>query len=200
MDDKADAGITPRDWFAELTARIPNFVGYQSKDQRRTADKMVRDTMVLKLDDLREILSDVIEKANDAETSVVDDISKILRTMNELRDTPTHPDIMLVRGLRQSLDGFLSRSWQSELPRLPLSLSFLHTTPPRYRPSVRCSSRHRWLLRCSTATTTSSRQCTLLKTACPKSWRRFPRPPSKRSLPRKMSDSSATVPSIFVAS
>jgi len=38
------------------------------------------------LDDLREILSDVIEKANDAETSVVDDISKILRTMNELRD------------------------------------------------------------------------------------------------------------------
>ncbi|MHB8107160.1 MAG: hypothetical protein ACYDH4_07005 [Candidatus Cryosericum sp.] len=86
MDDKADAGIAPRDWFAELTTRIPNFVGYQIKDQRRTADKVVRDTMVLKLDDLRDILSDVIEKANDAETSVVDDISKILRTMNELRD------------------------------------------------------------------------------------------------------------------
>jgi hypothetical protein len=86
MDDMTDAGSMPRDWFAELTARIPNFVGYQAKDQRRTADKTVRDTMVLKLDDLREILSDVIEKANDAETSVVDDLSKIIRTMNELRD------------------------------------------------------------------------------------------------------------------
>ena len=86
MDDKANAGSAPRDWFAELTARIPSFVGYQAKDQRRTADKTFRDTMVFKLDDLREILSDVIEKANDAETSVVDDISKILRTMNELRD------------------------------------------------------------------------------------------------------------------
>src|SRR5450756_1374164 len=86
MDDKVDAESTPRDWFAELTARIPSFVGYQGKDQRHTADKTVRDTMVFKLDDLREILSDVIEKANDAETSVVDDISKILRTMNELRD------------------------------------------------------------------------------------------------------------------
>ncbi|MFA4932645.1 MAG: hypothetical protein WC625_07055 [Caldisericia bacterium] len=86
MGDKADAGSTPRDWFAELTARIPSFVGYQGKGQRRIADKTVRDTMVFKLDDLREILSDVIEKANDAETSVIDDISKILRTMNELRD------------------------------------------------------------------------------------------------------------------
>lgn len=86
MNDKVDAESAPRDWFAELTARIPVFVGYQSKDQRRTADKTVRDTMVFKLDDLREILSDVIEKANDAETSVVDDLSKILRTMNELRD------------------------------------------------------------------------------------------------------------------
>jgi len=86
MDDKVDTESTPCNWFAELTARIPNFVGYQVKDQRRIADKTVRDTMVFKLDDLREILSDVIEKANDAETSVVDDISKILRTMNELRD------------------------------------------------------------------------------------------------------------------
>lgn len=87
MDDKVvHAESTPRDWFVELTARIPNFVGYQVKDQRHTADKTVRDVMVFKLDDLREILSDVIEQANDAETSVVDDISKILRTMNELRD------------------------------------------------------------------------------------------------------------------
>lgn len=86
MDDKVDAGSTLRDWFAELTARIPSLVGYQGKDQRRSADKAVRDTMVFKLDDLREILSDVMEKANDAETSVVDDLSKILRTMNELRD------------------------------------------------------------------------------------------------------------------
>ena len=86
MDDKIAAESKPRDWFAELTTRIPNFMGYQAKDQRRTADKTVRDAMVFKLDDLREILSDVIEKANDAETSVVDDISKILRTMNELRD------------------------------------------------------------------------------------------------------------------
>lgn len=86
MDEKADAEITPRDWFAALTARIPGFVGYQEKDQRRVADKTVRDTMVAKIDDLRDILSDVIEQANDAETSVVDDLSKILRTMNELRD------------------------------------------------------------------------------------------------------------------
>ncbi len=108
MDDKVDAGSAPRDCFAELTARIPSLVGYQVKDQRLTADKTVRDTMVFKLDDLREILSDVIEKANDAETSVVDDISKILRTMNELRDkveflgyghdfftdVQTHPDVL----------------------------------------------------------------------------------------------------------
>ncbi|MCX6097960.1 MAG: hypothetical protein NTZ77_05750 [Caldiserica bacterium] len=66
MDDMTDAESMPRDWFAELTARIPSFVGYQAN--------------------LREILSDVIEKANDAETSVVDDLSKIIRTMNELRD------------------------------------------------------------------------------------------------------------------
>lgn len=86
MEDEANTGSIPRDWFTELTARIPGFVGYSGREQRRAADKMVRDTMVLKLDDLRDILSDVIEKANDAETSIVDDISKILRMTNELRD------------------------------------------------------------------------------------------------------------------
>lgn len=86
MEDEANTGNAPRDWFAELTARIPGFVGYSSKEQRRAADKMIRDTMVAKLDDLRDILSDVIEKANDAETSILDDIAKILRTTNELRD------------------------------------------------------------------------------------------------------------------
>jgi len=86
MQEEAKTGSIPRDWFTELTARIPGFVGYSNREQRRAADKMIRDTMVLKLDDLRDILSDVIEKANDAETSIVDDISKILRMTSELRD------------------------------------------------------------------------------------------------------------------
>jgi len=116
MDDKVDTGSTPCNWFAELTARIPNFVGYQVKDQRRIADKTVRDTMVFKLDDLREILSDVIEKANDAETSVVDDISKILRTMNELRDKVEfvgYGDTMFFTDEQLNPD-FLSRVYQLE--------------------------------------------------------------------------------------
>jgi hypothetical protein len=86
MDEKVDAESVPRDWLAALTARIPGFAGYQDKDQRRVADKTVRDAMAAKIDDLREIISDVIEQANDTETSIVDDLSKILRTMNELRD------------------------------------------------------------------------------------------------------------------
>jgi len=116
MDDKVDTESTPCNWFAELTARIPNFVGYQVKDQRRIADKTVRDTMVFKLDDLREILSDVIEKANDAETSVVDDISKILRTMNELRDKVEfvgYGDTMFFTDEQLNPD-FLSRIYQLE--------------------------------------------------------------------------------------
>jgi len=72
MESEANSGSAPRDWFTELTARIPGFAGYSGREQRRAADKMVRDTMVLKLDDLRDILSDVIEKANDAETSIVE--------------------------------------------------------------------------------------------------------------------------------
>jgi len=87
MGDKAHAvSDGPRDWLAELADRIPGFVGYEAREQRRAADKLVRDAMVSKLDNLRDILADVIEQANDAETSVVDDISKILRIMNELRD------------------------------------------------------------------------------------------------------------------
>lgn len=86
MQDEANTGSIPRDWFKELTARIPGFLGYSSREQRRAADKMIRDTMALKLDDLSDILSDVVEKANDAETSIVDDISVILRTTSELRD------------------------------------------------------------------------------------------------------------------
>jgi len=86
MDEKANAAGSQSDWFAALTARIPGYTGYQDTDQRRIADKTVREVMVAKIDDLRDALADVMEQANDAETSIVDDLSKILRTMNELRD------------------------------------------------------------------------------------------------------------------
>ncbi len=86
MNDRADADNPQHDWHIEITARIPGFIGYESKEQRRLADKSIRDTIVAKLDELRDILADVIEQANNVEISIVDDLSKILRTMNELRD------------------------------------------------------------------------------------------------------------------
>ncbi len=81
-----DTDSQQRDWYAEITARVPGFPGYQAKEQRRIADKSIRDAIATKLDELRDILADVIEQASDAETSTVDDLTKILRVMNELRD------------------------------------------------------------------------------------------------------------------
>ncbi len=86
MSDVDGVNDSQRDWFAELTTRIPAFSGYREREQRRTADKTIRDTMAAKLDELRSILAEVMEQANEAETSVLDDISKILHTLNDLRD------------------------------------------------------------------------------------------------------------------
>ncbi|MDO9099443.1 MAG: hypothetical protein Q7V53_01690 [Caldisericota bacterium] len=86
MSDVDGVNDGQRDWFVELTTRIPAFSGYREREQRRTADKTIRDTMAAKLDELRSILAEVMEQANEAETSVLDDISKILHTLNDLRD------------------------------------------------------------------------------------------------------------------
>src|SRR5450756_1738726 len=94
-------------------------------------------------------------------------------------NTPAHPDIVLDRGSKSSSDGFLLPYWQSELRGASRSPSFLHTTPPRYPLPAPCSSRRPRLRRCSTATTSFSRQCTLLRTACPNSLRKSRRRLSK---------------------
>ena len=90
MYQKVSGGMDP---FTKLASYIPGFSGYVERENRRAADKLVRDTIARRFDELWKRLSDLqSELVTAGRIEYVDDLEKAgiqLRTfMDKIRTAP----------------------------------------------------------------------------------------------------------------
>ncbi len=90
MYQKVSGGMDP---FTKLASYIPGFAGYVERENRRAADKLVRDTVARRFDELWKRLSDLqSELVSAGKIEYVDDLEKAgiqLRTfIDKIRTAP----------------------------------------------------------------------------------------------------------------
>jgi hypothetical protein len=70
-----------------LVAKIPGYKGYKDKEQRREADKLLRNELVTKLDDQRKRLSGLqMELVSQAQIEYLDDLERAVMKLQLLID------------------------------------------------------------------------------------------------------------------
>lgn len=71
----------------KLTAKIPGYKGYKDKEQRREADKLLREQLALELDDQQKRMSELqIQLLNSGQIEYVDDLDRAVTKIQLLSD------------------------------------------------------------------------------------------------------------------
>ena len=85
MENLADKVIQDRNWFEQLGLKIPGFKGYLDKELRRETDKLLREFLAKRVDELRGRLDPVMrDLVDNGGLMVVNEVDRVKKAMEKL--------------------------------------------------------------------------------------------------------------------